>query len=201
MLTVARQIERLADGFAPLRIVDVLRWPGVLRPPPLDVDTLGSAALELLSRTLDVFVDMRRREGERLEQLITQRLTEVTSIVSDTRTLSPQLIQEYRERLETRLKDLKEQLDPGRVEQEILLVVQKTDVVEELDRLAAHVEEIRKVFQSNRQIGRRLDFLMQELNREANTLASKAADLRVTNAAVELKVLIEQMREQIQNIE
>ena len=201
MLAAARQIGRLADELAPLRIVDVLRWPGVLRPPPIDVDTLGSAALELLGQTLDAFIDMRRREGERMEQLVAQRLTEVASIVSDTRTLSPQLLQEYRERLETRLKELKEQLDPGRVEQEILLLAQKSDVVEELDRLAAHVDEVRNVFKSNRQIGRRLDFLMQELNREANTLASKAADLRVTNAAVALKVLIEQMREQVQNIE
>ena len=201
VLAAAGEIERLAGGIAPLRVVDVLRWPGVLRPPKIDFDSLALAALELLARSLDVLIDMRGREGGRLEQLITQRTSEVSAIVADTRELLPQLIQGHRERLEARLKDIREQLDPARVEQEMLLLIQKSDVSEELDRLAAHVDEVREALKSTGQIGRRLDFLMQELNREANTLASKAVDLRVTNAAVELKVLIEQMREQVQNIE
>ena len=201
LVGAAQRLGRIADGVGALRAIDILRWPGVLRAPELDVDTLGVAALDLLSRALDGLVAMRRREGERMQELVSQRLTAMAAIVADLRKLLPELAQAYRERLETRLSDIKAELEPGRLEQEIILFAQKTDVAEELDRLAAHVDEVRNAFGSNRQIGRRLDFLMQELNREANTLASKAADLRVTSAAVELKVLIEQMREQVQNIE
>lgn len=201
LIAAARHVGRIADDLGALRAIDILRWPGVLRAPKLDVDSLGVTALELLSRALDGFVEMRRREGERMQELVGQRLTAMAAIVTDLRKLMPELAQAYRERLETRLSEIKAQLEPGRLEQEIILFAQKTDVAEELDRLAAHIDEARNVFRSNGQIGRRLDFLMQEFNREANTLGSKSADLRVTNGAVELKVLIEQMREQVQNIE
>ena len=201
LIAAAQRVGRIADDVGALQAIDILRWPGVLRAPELDVDTLGAAALDLLTRALDGLVEMRQREGERMQELVSQRLTAMAATVVDLRKLLPELAQAYRERLESRLSEVKTQLEPGRLEQEIILFAQKTDVAEELDRLAAHIDEVRNAFRSNRQIGRRLDFLMQEFNREANTLGSKAADLRVTNAAVELKVLIEQMREQVQNIE
>ncbi len=189
------------ETLAPLRAIDVLRWPGVMQSAAIDVESLGGEALALLARALDELTETRAREGARLQELLLTRLTAMEKIVAGVRTVLPEVAKLYRERLETRLKEVKEQLDPARVEQEIVLFANRTDVAEELDRLTAHFAECRRVLQAGEQAGRRLDFLMQELNREANTLASKSADLRQTNASVELKVLIDQMREQIQNIE
>jgi uncharacterized protein (TIGR00255 family) len=199
---VAEEAQRLVGGrLESLRAIDVLRWPGVLQGAALDVDHLASAALGLLVQALDELAANRAREGARLQEFMLARLASMEKIVHDTRALLPDIRRLYRERLETRLQEIREQLDPARLEQEIVLFANRTDVAEELDRLTAHLAEIRRVFEKDEQPGRRLDFLMQELNREANTLASKSADLRQTNAAVELKVLIDQMREQIQNIE
>ncbi len=199
---VAEQAQRLVGGrLETLRAIDVLRWPGVLQGGSLDVEGLGAAAVVLLAQALDELVANRAREGARLREFLAARLAGMERIVDDTRKLLPEIQRLYRERLETRLKEIREQLDPTRVEQEIVLFANRTDVAEELDRLTAHVAEIRRTLDLGEQAGRRLDFLMQELNREANTLASKSADLRQTNASVELKVLIDQMREQIQNIE
>ena len=167
----------------------------------IDVESLGGEALALLARALDELVDTRAREGARLQELLLARLAAMEKIVAGVRTVLPEMAKLYRERLETRLQEVKEQLDPARMEQEIVLFANRTDVAEELDRLNAHFAECRRVLAAGEQAGRRLDFLMQELNREANTLSSKSADLRQTNASVELKVLIDQMREQIQNIE
>ncbi len=199
---VAEEAQRLVGGrLETLRAIDVLRWPGVLKGASLDVEGLGKEALALLNRALDELVDNRAREGARLQEFLLARLAGMEKIINDTQALLPDIQRLYRERLETRLKEMKEQLDPARLEQEIVLFANRTDVAEELDRLTAHFAEIRRVLNGAEQAGRRLDFLMQELNREANTLASKSADLRQTNASVELKVLIDQMREQIQNIE
>lgn len=199
---LAASAQREAGApLAPLRAIDVLRWPGVMQNAAIDVESLGGAALALLSQALDELAETRAREGARLQELLLTRLTAMEKIVAGVRTVLPAMATLFRERLETRLKEVKEQLDPARLEQEIVLFANRTDVAEELDRLTAHFAECRRVLHAGEQAGRRLDFLMQELNREANTLSSKSADLRQTNAAVELKVLIDQMREQIQNIE
>jgi len=199
---VAEEAQRLVGGrLETLRAIDVLRWPGVLQGGALDVEGLGAAAVGLLVQALDELVANRAREGARLQEFLAARLAGMEQIVGETKRRLPDIQRLYRERLEARLKEIKEQLEPARVEQEVVLFANRTDVAEELDRLTAHFAEIRRVLDNGDQAGRRLDFLMQELNREANTLASKSTDLRQTNAAVELKVLIDQMREQIQNIE
>ncbi|MHB8535944.1 MAG: YicC/YloC family endoribonuclease [Sulfuricaulis sp.] len=185
----------------PLRAIDILRWPGVLKAPPLDVESLGTTALDALSAAIEELVTTRSREGARLQEFMLQRLQAMEQLVVKARELLPDATRLFRERLETRLKEIQQQMDPARLEQEMVLFAHKADVAEEIDRLTAHFSEIRRVFDQSGPIGRRLDFLMQELNREANTLSSKSTDTRLTNVAVELKVLIEQMREQVQNIE
>ena len=199
---LAASAQRAAGAvLAPLRAIDVLRWPGVMQSAAIDVESLGGEALALLARALDELADTRAREGARLQELLLARLAAMEKIVAGVHAVLPEMARLYRERLEARLKEVREGLDPARLEQEMVLFANRTDVAEELDRLNAHFAECRRVLNAGEQAGRRLDFLMQELNREANTLASKAADLRLTNASVELKVLIDQMREQIQNIE
>jgi uncharacterized protein (TIGR00255 family) len=180
---------------------DLLRWPGVLQEPQMDLDAVGRQALALLDKALDSLVATRKREGERLEVLIQERCERLADCVEAVRERMPQVLNEVRQRLLDRLGELRAELDPNRLEQELVLLAQRLDVDEEMDRLAAHVEEVRSVLDSREPIGRRLDFLMQELNREANTLGSKSADVQVTRLAVDMKVLIEQMREQVQNIE
>ena len=201
LLVAASHLRGLASDVAPLRAVDILRWPGALKTPSLDVESLSSAALETLSAAMDEFVKTRSREGARMQEFMLQRLQTMEQLVVQAKELIPDATRIFRERLETRLKEIKQQLDPARLEQEIVLFAHKSDVTEEIDRLTAHFAEIRRVFSQSGPIGRRLDFLMQELNREANTLSSKSTDTRLTNVAVELKVLIEQVREQVQNIE
>jgi uncharacterized protein (TIGR00255 family) len=201
LLAAAEHLHERAPALAPLRAIDVLRWPGVIKVPPLDVESLGTAALEALDAALEQLVGTRNREGARLREFMLQRLQAIEQMVARARELLPQTVQLFRERLEARLKDLMQQLDPARLEQELVLFAQRVDVSEEIDRLTAHVAEIRRVFGQSGPAGRRLDFLIQELNREANTLSAKSPDVRLTNIAVELKVLIEQMREQVQNLE
>ncbi|MGI9333498.1 MAG: YicC/YloC family endoribonuclease [Gammaproteobacteria bacterium] len=188
-------------AISPLNPLEVLRWPGVIRGPELDMERLTEQVLALLEGTLDEFIETREREGQKLAAMIAARCDEVEQYVNDIRTRLPEVIRSVHERLRTRVAELVQDLDPQRLEQEVALLVQKTDVAEELDRLGAHVQEVRRVITDRKPAGRRLDFLMQELNREANTLASKSADTTTTRASVELKVAIEQMREQIQNIE
>jgi uncharacterized protein (TIGR00255 family) len=197
----ARKIHDLTVDVSPLRTIDVLRWPEVLKVPEVDIETLTESALALLAQTLASLVEMRAREGARLQELIRQRLDAMAQTVEDVQKILPETIEAFRTRLLDKLQEVRQQLDPGRLEQEVVLFAQRSDVAEELDRLTAHIGEARRVLKGSGQVGRRLDFLMQEFNREANTLASKAVDIRMTNAAVELKVLIEQMREQVQNIE
>ncbi|MCE5232602.1 MAG: YicC/YloC family endoribonuclease [Mizugakiibacter sp.] len=179
----------------------LLAWPGLLVKPELDQEGLGAAAQAVLQRALDEFVATREREGDKLRAAIAERLDAVARIVAEVRGWLPEIRAGLRARLEQRLAELKQPLEPGRLEQEVVLQVQRIDVDEELDRLAAHVAEARRVLGLAEAVGRRLDFLMQEFNREANTLGSKSADPRTTRASVELKVLIEQIREQVQNIE
>jgi uncharacterized protein (TIGR00255 family) len=154
-----------------------------------------------LDDALDQFLDGRKREGDKLKQIMLARLSGVRDQLVVLETRVPEIIDAVRDRYQTRIRDLVDGLDESRVEQECALLVQRLDVAEELDRLAAHVDEVARVLELDEPVGRRLDFLMQELNREANTLGSKSAHVDTANASVNLKVLIEQMREQVQNLE
>ncbi|WP_448098915.1 YicC/YloC family endoribonuclease [Luteibacter yeojuensis] len=184
-----------------VEFTELLRFPGVLQQPETDADALQGALLEVLDRALAVLGDTRGREGAKLGEMLRERLDAVDKIVGDVRGWIPEIRTALRARLETRLADIRQPVEPGRLEQELVLQITRIDVDEELDRLATHISEARRVLKLKEPVGRRLDFLMQEFNREANTLGSKSVDSRTTNAAVELKVLIEQMREQVQNIE
>lgn len=180
---------------------DWLRWPGMVVEAEADTAPLQTAALELLETGLDDLVAFRRREGDKMGAMVEERLASVTRQAQQMRAIMPQVRDGMRDKLNERIAALEAQVDADRIEQEVVMLLQKLDVDEEVDRLAAHVSEVQRTLGSKKPIGRRLDFLMQELNREANTLGSKSADTRMTQAAVELKVLIEQMREQVQNIE
>ena len=207
LLAAKRRVEarvRRSPGSLPLRpptALEILRWPGVVEPPGIDRDSVEGSALQLLDRALADLVAARVREGAKLGELVSRRCEEVASIATRVRTALPEVQERYRARLLARLDEARVDLDPNRITQETVLFASRTDVAEELDRLDAHVTEVRDTLASRAPIGRRLDFLMQELQREANTLGSKSADTSVSRASVDLKVLIEQMREQVQNIE
>ena len=179
----------------------LLQFPGVLQAPAADVAALQEQALALLDEVLDEFVTAREREGAKLGAVIGERVDGIARIAAEVRALMPAIRAGQRLKLETRLGELAQPVEPGRLEQELVLWLQKLDVEEELDRLGAHIDEARRVLKLREAVGRRLDFLLQEFNREANTLGSKSVDARTSAAAVELKVLIEQLREQVQNLE
>lgn len=200
LISANQQLQGLGD-FSPLDPLELLKWPGVIIEDRVDGEQLKQDALNQFGQTIDQLIDSRNREGEELANMIEQRLQGISEQVTLVRGLMPQILQAQRDKLLERLSDLKADLDADRVEQEIVILAQKADVDEELDRLDTHVNEVRRALKQKGAIGRRLDFLMQELNREANTLSSKSIVTDTTAAAVELKVLIEQMREQIQNIE
>lgn len=190
----------LPGGTPPLRAIDLLRWPGVLvatgsgQLPP---ETVLACVDEAVQR----FQEHRGREGESLVAALAARLDAIGQTLAQIQQLVPSLVPEFQARLMSRLGEVAGSLDPARMEQEMVLFAQRADVAEELDRLVAHVAEVRRLLTAGEAVGRRLDFMMQEFNREANTIGSKSSDLRLTRLAVELKVLIEQMREQIQNLE
>ena len=197
----ANHINRMLDNPAHINALDILRWPGVMSLPEKDYSAAKEAAAGLFAETVKELMTVREREGERLRPLFEDRLTTMGKLVAEVREKMPQLLAAQEQNLRDRFEKAKVELDPERVAQEMVMLAQKSDVAEELDRLDAHISEVTDTLQNDDAIGRRLDFLMQELNREANTLASKSVDAETTAAAVELKVLIEQMREQIQNIE
>jgi uncharacterized protein (TIGR00255 family) len=180
---------------------ELLQFPGVLQSRSVDPVALQAEAMALLEQVLGEFVVAREREGGKLAVVIGERVNGIARIAGQVRTLMPVIGAGQRQKLEARLADLRQPADPGRLEQELVLWLQKLDVDEELDRLDSHIAEIRRVLKQGEPVGRRLDFLLQEFNREANTLGSKSVDARTSAAAVELKVLIDQVREQIQNIE
>jgi uncharacterized protein (TIGR00255 family) len=186
---------------APLNPVELLRWPGVVREEELDTAPLQAHALNLLDRTLDELIESREREGGQIRGLLLARCDAMAELVATARRRLPEINAAVREKLRARLAELEVPADPGRLEQELAFIAQKMDVDEEVDRLDSHIDEVRRVLERDEPVGRRLDFLMQELNREANTLGSKSAATDTTRIAVELKVLIEQMREQVQNVE
>jgi len=196
-----KTVEQRVSGSSAPNQIEVLRWPGVLRQAEADYEVLNKAALTALSSALDDLVTARKREGKRLAQMILDRIAESRVIVADLRTALPDIETGIKQRWNKRLEELGDEIEPARLSQEMAILLTRSDVSEELDRLETHFEEVERVVGQNKPAGRRLDFLMQELNREANTLGSKSVDLRNTNSAVELKVLIDQMREQVQNIE
>lgn len=197
----ANHINRMLDNPAHISALDILRWPGVLSVPEQDYSAARDAAAELFADTIAELVAVREREGERLRPLFEDRLETMGKLVADVRARMPELLEAQERNLRERFEKAGVELDPDRVAQEMVMLAQKSDVAEELDRLDAHIGEVSDTLKRDDAIGRRLDFLMQELNREANTLSSKSIDANVTRAAVDLKVLIEQMREQVQNIE
>lgn len=185
----------------PLNPLELLRWPGVVREAMIDTGPLIQAALTLLDQALDELLLSREREGAQIKSILQQRCEDMSKLVIQARTCLPEIRSGLREKLETRLADIDVDADPGRLEQELAIQLQKIDVDEEMDRLESHIGEVRRVLNRKEPVGRRLDFLMQELNREANTLGSKSVATETSNISVELKVLIEQLREQIQNVE
>jgi uncharacterized protein (TIGR00255 family) len=195
------RVQRVFPEARPMTTQEVLRWPGVIEEPAQNVEELGEAVKTCLASALRALTEARGREGTRIADMLEKRNTGITALITG---IKPQLdgVQvRYRERLRERLQRLDVQADPERLEQEIALVAQRTDVAEEIDRLASHVAEVQAILHRNEPVGRRLDFVIQELNREANTFASKVQEEALTRVAVELKVLIEQMREQVQNLE
>jgi uncharacterized protein (TIGR00255 family) len=194
-------VTRLFANTAAVNTMEVLRWPGVLEMPEIDLKSVQEEVLKLLEKGLHDLVAAREREGEQLKQLFLQRLETMKNEVDKVRVRMPTILESQRTRLLNRFKEANVQLDSGRLEQELVLFAQKIDVSEELERLDTHIKEVQRVLQQGDAMGRRLDFLMQELNREANTLGSKSVDADTTRSSVELKVLIEQIREQVQNVE
>jgi uncharacterized protein (TIGR00255 family) len=185
----------------PLNVADILRWPGVLATEDVSRETLGADLLGLLAQGLQDLADSRAREGEKLKALILERVALMETQLARVRPLLPVLIQTYQDKLATRLREAMQGVDDERVRHELALFAQKIDVDEELGRLTTHLQEVRRILAAGGAVGKRLDFLMQELNREANTLGSKSVSTETSQVSMELKVLIEQMREQIQNIE
>jgi len=202
---VERAVLTIVHEGNTLSVADILQWPGVVQEADKDFRPLQQLALGCLDEALQQLVANRQREGAALHEMIASRCAQVSEIVKKLQQRRPEVLDAMRQKwlsqLQDKLADWKEKGNPDRLEQELLMLAQKLDVEEELDRLVAHVNEIEQVLQRDEPVGRRLDFLMQELNREANTLSSKSQDTQTTRLAVDLKVLIEQMREQVQNIE
>ena len=201
LLSVEQEMAGMLNSQNSLRPLDLLRWPGVLEEEEQDFTPVKQQAMALLETALDSLIDNRLREGERLSEIVSQRCQAMQAQVERVRDLMPEVLDNVRTRIRERLAEVMAELDETRLEQEMALLAQRLDVDEEMDRLETHLTEVERVLTSDEPVGRRLDFLMQELNREANTLSSKSNDVEVTRTGVEMKVLIEQMREQIQNIE
>ncbi|MFV2060690.1 MAG: YicC/YloC family endoribonuclease [Gammaproteobacteria bacterium] len=201
VVTTCQEVDAFIGNAAMLNSLEILRWPGVITTPETDNKEIQTAFLALLETALNELVESRQREGSKLEEIIRSRCETMAAIVAKVRKRLPEVNNLVRERLLTKLKDSQLELDENRFAQEVAYMVQKMDVDEEMDRLSTHIIEVQRVLTEEKAKGRRLDFLMQELNREANTLGSKSADTETTNHSVELKVLIEQIREQVQNIE
>lgn len=201
LLSVTEQIKTLSAESPPMGMSEILRWPGVVVDNDPDSLTLESDAISLFKKTMDELKSSRAREGQELNSFIQARSHSVLEIVAEIRKLMPQVLTRERDLLHEKISKLNIDVDSSRFEAEIVLLTQKADVEEELDRLSSHVNEVQRVLNLKEPKGRRLDFIMQELNREANTLSSKSIVIETTRSAIDLKVLIEQMREQIQNVE
>ncbi|MGO2403743.1 YicC/YloC family endoribonuclease [Vibrio litoralis] len=201
VIQAANQVMSLTGEDSRINPFQVMNWPGVMEAPEQDMDAIQKELLEAFEQAMSDFIDARGREGANMKALIDQRLEAITAEAAKVRARMPEILQWQRDRLLNKFEEAKIELDSSRVEQELILLAQKSDVAEELDRLDSHVKEANNIMKKGGACGRKLDFMMQEFNREANTLASKSISTDVTASGVELKVLIEQMREQIQNIE
>ncbi|MCS0028231.1 YicC/YloC family endoribonuclease [Vibrio alginolyticus] len=201
VIKAAEQVMHMTGELSRINPFQVMQWPGVMETPEQDMDAVNKVLLEAFDDAMDEFIEARAREGENMKALIEQRLDAISAEVVKVRARMPEILEWQRERLFSKFEDAKVELDPSRIEQELILLAQKSDVAEELDRLDSHVKETTNILKKGGAVGRRLDFMMQEFNRESNTLASKSISTDITASGVELKVLIEQMREQIQNIE
>jgi len=201
LLAVVEQTQSVMGTSCVLNTLDLLRWPGVLKEEELDQSELEERIKLAFKETLSSLLEMRQREGDELKRIILDKLLQVEEIVQAVREEAPKIIVKQKQRLMQRLEDLRVDVDDGRLEQELVYLAQKSDILEELDRLNTHVGEVRTTLDETGTVGRILDFLMQELNREANTLSSKAIAANTSIQAVDLKVVIEQMREQVQNLE
>lgn len=201
LMQAMEQIKAHSSDLSPVDPLALLNYPGVQISAGIDTEVVLAEATNLLEEALDQLIESRKREGEELSRIITQRLDSIAQIVVHVRNILPGIISAQTAQLQQKVSLLGIELDPQRLEQEVVLLAQRADVAEELDRLETHLLEVRRVLSQKGPVGRQLDFLMQELNREANTLGSKSIVTTTTQSAVELKVLIEQMREQIQNIE
>lgn len=201
VIQAANQVMSLTGEDSRINPFQVMNWPGVMEAPEQDMDSIQKELLEAFEDAMTDFIDARGREGANMKALIDQRLEAITAEAAKVRARMPEILQWQRDRLLNKFEEAKIELDSSRVEQELILLAQKSDVAEELDRLDSHVKEANNIMKKGGACGRKLDFMMQEFNREANTLASKSISTDVTASGVELKVLIEQMREQIQNIE
>ncbi len=195
------ELAKSLPSSAPVNPIDVLRWPGVITEPQTETEPLFAEATTLLDQALGAIGEMRANEGERITVMLESRCADIAALAASVRERLPEVLAAAYAKQRERIDKLDIVADPSRLELELALIAQKLDIAEEVDRLDSHIVEIRHVMTSSEAVGRRLDFLMQELNREANTLGSKSADTETTKASVELKVLIEQMREQIQNVE
>jgi len=202
LLATAREVEQIGHGaMAPFDALQILQWPGALHQPEADREVLAAQALQSLSATLEKVVAARELEGKQLAQLIEDRCARIQTQVTAAQSRLPEVLSAIRGKIISRLAEVTTLPENDRLEQEMVYLAQKLDVAEELDRLETHLTEVLRTLKQNEPVGRRLDFLLQELNREANTLGAKSADADTTRISVEIKVLIEQMREQIQNIE
>ncbi|WP_089139995.1 YicC/YloC family endoribonuclease [Vibrio rumoiensis] len=201
VIQAANQVMSLTGEDSRINPFQVMNWPGVMEAPEQDMDAIQKELLAAFEEAMTDFIDARGREGANMKALIDQRLEAITAEAAKVRARMPEILQWQRDRLMNKFEEAKIELDSSRVEQELILLAQKSDVAEELDRLDSHVKEANNIMKKGGACGRKLDFMMQEFNREANTLASKSISTDVTASGVELKVLIEQMREQIQNIE
>lgn len=195
------EITNAVPNAAPPNTLDLLKWPGVLANPQVDQAVLMNAAADLFNDALERLIEARHSEGERLLTVLQQQLGSIETIVEFVRPLGDSIMQLQQQRLQQKLRELEVKADPARLEQEVALLAQRADIREELDRLDIHVDEARKLLNAKGPHGRRLDFLSQELNREANTLGAKASQTEISQKAIDLKVVIEQIREQVQNIE
>lgn len=205
LVAAKEKIETMLVACNTVNAIDFMRWPGVLSSPTSDTEKLEEVVLASFDKLLALFIENREREGAELEQMVSQRLDKIADYVALFRRNLPETLANHREKLQNRLMQILDrqsaQIDQDRLEQELVIFAQKIDIEEELDRLEAHSREVARILKEGGAVGRQLDFLMQELNREANTTGSKSANAEQSQAVVDLKVLIEQMREQIQNIE
>lgn len=201
IIAATKQITSLQPSVNPANVLDILSWPGVQQNQKFSSETLEKSILNALITTLKQLIAMRQREGEQLSTLINDKCNSIKQQTELARKRIPDILQETRKRIIEKIHTLELEPETGRLEQELVYLAQKMDITEELERLDTHIIEVQNSLQQTEPVGRRLDFLMQELNREANTIGSKSADISISRASVEIKVLIEQMREQVQNIE